>query len=91
MTVGATVSKGLLDTRVSEASRALLSALHLVARVDDWLKDHPGYDISSELVADFGYTPDEAYLLQDTFTMLAGIRETHADALDNARKLTGLE
>ena len=91
MAIGTEVSKGTLDVRLGEAALALRGALEKVERLKLWLDDHPGYDAQSFLVAQFGLSEDEAYLLHDVFGQLDTIRTTHADALATARKLTGLE
>lgn len=91
MAVGFEVSKGLIDVRSGEAGRALLRAFELARTLKVWLDDHPGFDAQAVLVAEFGYTEDEAYLLHSVFTELNDLRTTNQGTFSKLRKLTGLE
>ena len=90
MAAGFSVDRSQLDARAGETARNLLSALADVDKIKRWLDDHPGYDPASYLVESFGYSSEDAYLLHSVFSDLSAIRLSHSDALDRARKLTGL-
>ncbi len=91
MAAGFEVSRNLLDARAGEAARDLLRVLSRAEQLARWLADRPEQDGVDPLVADFGYTEDEAYLLRSTFTDLHALATAQSSLLARARKLTGLE
>lgn len=73
---GYDVSRALIDQKAAEAVAAMRETLERVRTLRAFLVDHPGYDDTSLLVTQYGYTPDEAYLLHATFQELDTARAT---------------
>lgn len=88
---GLDVNRNLLDMRAADAVLQVRNAFDRVESVAKWLVNTPSVEGVDPLVADFGYTEDEAYLIRYVFETLENLRVSNAALSETARKLTGLE
>lgn len=88
---GLEVTRQILDMKAADAVLSLRDSLRKVESIAKWLANNPVVDTTDPLVANFGYTSDEAYLIRVTFEQLETIRLNNLSLSETARKLTGLE
>lgn len=91
MPIGYEVNASIFNTKVAEAVLAMRSALSKVEGIAAWLTNNPVVDGVDPLVADFGYTADEAYAARIYFETVDGIRVNNTNITAIGRKMTGLE
>jgi hypothetical protein len=91
MSLGYDVNKGTLDMKAAQTVLQLRQAFDGVEAISAWLSNHPSDGTNDPLVADFGYSADEAYVLRNYFETFNGVRIANANTFDVGRKMTGLE
>ncbi|QBZ73581.1 hypothetical protein SEA_ROSAASANTEWAA_17 [Streptomyces phage RosaAsantewaa] len=91
MGLGLEVTKTVLDGKAAQAVLEMRSALDKTESIAKWLANHPVVDTVDPLIAEFGYTNDEAYVLRFYFESVDNIRINNANLIDTGRKMTGLE
>ena len=91
MTVGLEVTKSVLDSKCAYAVLEMRQALDKTESIAKWLTNHPVVEGVDPLIADMGYTADEAYVLRVYFESIDAIRTNNANLIDIGRKMTGLE
>lgn len=91
MGIGLDVNKQVLDMKAAQAVLELRAALDKTEAIAKWLANHPVVSGTDPLIADFGYTADEAYVLRLYFESVDGIRTNNSNLIDTGRKMTGLE
>lgn len=91
MGLGLEVTKPALDMSAAQAVLELRRALDKHEAVAAWLANHPVVDGVDPLIAEFGYTADEAYALRMYFEGVEGIRIANPNLIATGRKMTGLE
>lgn len=91
MGLGLEVSKPILDMKAAQAVLELRSALDKTEAIASWLANHPVVDGVDPLIAEYGYTADEAYILRFYFEGVDAIRVNNPNLISTGRKMTGLE
>ena len=91
MGLGLEVTKQVLDMKAAQAVLELRSALDKTEAITAWLANHPVVEGTDPLIADFGYTTDEAYALRMYFEGVDAIRVNNPNLISTGRKMTGLE
>lgn len=91
MSLGIEVSKAVLDSKAARAVLDMRSAMERTESIAKWLANHPVVETVDPLIADFGYSSDEAYALRYYFESFDAIRTANTTLIDIGRKMTGLE
>ena len=91
MGIGLNVDKPTLDMNAAQAVIELRSALNKHEAIAAWLANHPVIDGTDPLIAEFGYTTDEAYILRMYFEGVDAIRVANPNLISTGRKMTGLQ
>lgn len=91
MGLGLEVTKQVLDMKAAQAVLELRSSLDKAEAIAEWLANHPVVEGTDPLIAEFGYTADEAYALRIFFESVDSIRNNNGTLLNIGRKMTGLE
>lgn len=91
MGLGLEVNKATVNMKSAQAVLEMRSALEKTEAIAKWLGNQPVVNAVDPLIAEFGFTVDEAYILRLYFESVDAIRTNNITLFDTGRKMTGLE
>lgn len=96
MALGYDVTPAALNMKAAQAALAIREAFQKIETLSKWLANHPSVDngdgtTTDPLVAEFGYTADEAYALRLYVETFQQVSVDKATTFDIGYKMTGLE